>query len=476
MSQLWISEVLVRARNAPLSIDFMNGLSAESFSKLRSHIFHIRELRLGYLWRCHRHVHVLDFFSSEAPILEHFELTGLDGCPANCLPPGTKLFDGRAPNLQTLTLTRVSIPWSLIPFCQLTQLKITVRSPDDLNLNHFLDLLINNPGLEVLILEFCLPSEFMRSQVSDGKPVHLPRLSRLCLSGSTSGVADLFKRLTLPSSATLHLRCNCEKSSAHLILPLVSTHLNNHVPAEIKTFRIVAANYAMSLATSIPTPKSTTYDKHVIENHMNSEANLILTFDRTPHPSTRADLLRQACSILPISNIEVLSIFFDGNVQLVDWYELFQRCKKVTTIEAKARGTISLLQGLAPPTRKGSKPTNMVSESKTKQGRRNDTAARSWGVNNVAAAHVITAPFPELTTLLLDSLNFDFCYLSGSGVLYDVIVDVLRRRKAKKNQLKTLHVNGCVITAERANSLKKYVQEVHWDKDEGEGYFAPWER
>jgi len=204
---------------------------------------------------------------------------------------------------------------------------------------------------------------------------------------------------------------------------------------------------------------------------MNSEANLILSFDRMSNfgPSTQADILRRACSILPISNIEVLSIFAPETIQSINWYELFQRCKKVTTIKARARGTTSLLQGLAPP-----RPTDTVSESERDQGKRDNTAARSQAVNHVAAAHATTTPFPELTTLLLESLNFDF-YVSGSGVLDDVIVDILRRRKANKTHLKTLHVDRCIITAEGANSLKEYVQEFHWDEDEGEGYFNPWE-
>ena len=464
----WISEVLVRARNAPLHIDFMGAPRPGALSKLRSHISHTRELRLHHLSIFHPHG-VQEICASEAPILEHFELGSLDGYPATFLPPaGTKLFNGWAPNLRTFTLSQVSIPCSLIPCGQLTQLKITYRqispaepsSSYDLGLNHLIDLLINNPGLEVLILEFCLPT--ILSQVSNRQSVHLPRLSRLCLSGSTSRVTNLFKRLTLPPSATLRLRCISENLSAHpdhLILPHVSTHLYNLAPAEIKSFRVTTdwSGGLVELATSISTPKSTTYDTYVIERHMNSEADLILSFNGMPNfrPSIQADILRRACSILPISNIEVLSIFTPDTIESVNWYELFQHCKKVTTIKARARGTTSLLQALAPP-------------------KRNNTAARSQAVNNPVAAHATTTPFPELTSLLLESLKFDY-YVSGSGALYDVTVDVLRRRQANKTHLKTLHVDGCVITPERANSLKEHAQEFHWDEDEGEGYFDPWE-
>lgn len=472
----WISEVLVRARNAPLTIDFMGEPRPGVLSKLPSHISHTRELRLHCLSIFHPHS-VREICASKAPILEHLELGSLDEYPATFLPPtGTKLFDGWAPNLRTLTLSRVSVPCSLIPCGQLTQLKITYgqyspaepSSPYDLDLNHLIDLLINNPGLEVLILEFCLPT--ILSRVSNRQSVHLPRLSRLCFSGPTSHVTNLFKRLTLPSSATLRLRCISENLSAHpdhIILPHVSTHLYNLFPAEIKSFRVTADRFRrlVEVATSISTPKSTTYGTYIIESHMNSEADHILTFDGVSSFSTQADIIRRACSVLPISNIEVLSVFAPDTIESVNWYELFQHCKKVTTIKAKARGTTSLLQALTPP-----KPTDMASESKREHGKRDYTAAQPLAVNSIVAAHATTTPFPELTSLLLGDLDFD-AYVSGSVFLYDVIVDALRGRQANKTHLKTLHVDRCVITAERANSLKEYAQEFHWDKDEG----YPWE-
>ena len=121
------------------------------------------------------------------------------------------------------------MPWSLIPHGQLTQLRIifsrgistpSVPSLDDSN--QLFDLLINIPDLEILSLEFCLPS--MLSQVSHGEPIHLPRLSRLSLGGATSRVTNLLKKLKLPSSATLHLCGTSEDPSTYPILPLISAH------------------------------------------------------------------------------------------------------------------------------------------------------------------------------------------------------------------------------------------------------------
>jgi hypothetical protein len=248
------------------------------------------------------------------------------------------------------------------------------------------------------------------------------------------------------------------------------------MPAEIKAFRIVT-NYSRShvaVATSIHAPESTAYDTHVIDSHMNREAEFVLMFDRMYNidDPTRGDVLRRACDTLPISNIEVLSIFSSESNDSMDWFELFRRCRKVTMIEARACGSTSVLRGLAPP--KGPKP---VPKRKRKKGKRGKAAAaRSQAVDPVAAAHAATTtPFPELTTVSLRNVYLNRV-VSGPDVLNDVVVDVLRRRKANGSPLKMLHVVRCAITTERANGLEEYVEEFHWDKDEIEGFqnFEPW--
>jgi hypothetical protein len=72
------------------------------------------------------------------------------------------LFKGGAPRLRTFSLDRVVIPWSLIPRGQLTQLKIVCLNEDAYSpgdLSQLIDLLVNCPVLEILALDFCLPSQ-----------------------------------------------------------------------------------------------------------------------------------------------------------------------------------------------------------------------------------------------------------------------------------------------------------------------------
>src|SRR6267142_2339125 len=274
-SPKWIAESLVRARNAPLVFRLWGRPSPEILTSLQPHISHTRELQLGGLGELHSRV-VQRIFGLEAPALEHF---GLRFSEHNPLGPdifpqssGTALFKGRAPKLRTFTLSEVSVPWSLIPRGQLTRIEITrfkgistTGISLSADLNQLVDLLTGSPELEVLILEFCLPA--MLSQVSHGQlqleSIHLPRLSRLHLGGSTNCVTNFFKRLTLPSSAILRLQCISNHLSAHndyLILPLISAHFHNPTPVEFKRFKVTADHVRnlIEVAASIVPPKSTT--------------------------------------------------------------------------------------------------------------------------------------------------------------------------------------------------------------------------
>jgi len=479
----WFSETLARARNAPLIVDLEGTPNPKIFPKFLPHITRTRELRLRNL-SPFEFRGVQEIFALEAPALEHFEL-GLNTVASiiDFRFAARTLFKGRTPKLRTLSLSQVAIPWSFIPRGQLTELKIThfrgifncstswPGSFWDDDPNQLIDLLISSPELEVLVLEFCFPPGL--SQVSLGQPIHLPRLSHLHLGGSTTHVANLYTMLQLPSSATLHLRCISEGSSTdsdHLILSLVSAHFHDLTPSGFKSFR-VTINYMENLVdvtASIATPRSTIHHSHGLGGDVNSEPELALSFGGVSEygHSTYGDVLGRLCSMLPISNLEVLSICASEATQSVDWYKLFQCCTNVTTIQARGRGTTSLMQALSPL-----EPTK-IPGSKEKYGKRDDGATQPQAVTDSAGSHVTGSPFPKLASLLLEDLNFN-TVVPYSGTLYDVILNAVRQYKVNKTPLQTLSLGRCIIiTADRAKSLKKFVQDFHWDG--GEGLIDPW--
>jgi hypothetical protein len=124
--------MLARAKNTPLDIE-LNALttsSTEALLMIPPHLSHTRQLRLhspsGLSSDSLREI-----YSCEAPALEHFELTVTAYFPLIFWDLGENmLFKGHAPRLRTFSLSRVVIPWSLIPRGQLTQLKIACPNED----------------------------------------------------------------------------------------------------------------------------------------------------------------------------------------------------------------------------------------------------------------------------------------------------------------------------------------------------------
>jgi hypothetical protein len=156
-----ISEMLARARNMPLDIHtYLDGMSSPEvlLAMFSPHLFHTRELRLQF-GSMLPSANFQDICSQEAPTLEHFELHSIYFPIIIQELEGTTLFNGKAPRLRTFSLFLVFIPWSLIPRGQLTWLEVSfinevsLSAPTGGDLNRLIDLLVNCPELEVLVLK-----------------------------------------------------------------------------------------------------------------------------------------------------------------------------------------------------------------------------------------------------------------------------------------------------------------------------------
>jgi hypothetical protein len=223
-------------------------------------------------------------------------------------------------------------------------------------------------------------------------------------------------------------------------------------------------------------PKPTFYDPYAVDDNTDSEPELFLSFDGRYDfgPSSQAAILGQMCSMLPISNLECLSISALDIIPAVDWYDLFQHCTKITTIQVRGHGTRSFLQSLAPPNL-ANIPSG--SKGKKKKGKRgntgrvtlaqpaNSTAGDTWATT----ATIGTTPFSGLTCLFLQTLDFNDP-VSHPGALHDVLINVLRRRNANKSPVETLTIDRCDITSNWVDKLRMYVGELLWDGDEGFSY------
>jgi hypothetical protein len=456
--------MLARAKNAPLDI----AVTVEALLMILPHLSHTRQLRLHSLSKLH-YDSVREIHSWEAPALEHFEFTVHTYSPIAFRDlGGNMLFKGHAPRLRTFALSRVVIPWSLIPRGQLTQLKIAcpnedVDSPGDLN--QLIDLLVNCPALEILELYSCLPSQL--TELPHGRTINLPHLSRLWLCGSTSRIMNMLKMLKLPSSTTLHSKCISKITSIHndsegLLLAVISAHFQSPVPVEFKSLTVTIRYMTNPLNITASTFPSTLQNRQTqnFEGDIVGHTELVLSFDMLSNPGHSTDLLEKACKMLPISNLEFISMSA-MNTMDINWVELFSCCTNVTTMQAIGHGTSSLVRALTAPT-----VTNSGSSKESRKGKHNDReSALIQPASTVAHAHA--AIFPKLQFLGSTELNFAEGK-HNSGILFDVFERGLQQRMAASGApLKLLRISNCNISTEHADDLQKLVHDFHWDEDEG---------
>ena len=462
----WISEMLARAKNAPLDID-LNALrrsNLETLVMIPPHLSHTRQLRFHGLSTLHSNI-IREMYSYEAPTLEHLELTVNVDSPITFRSiSGYMLFKGHAPRLRTLSLSEVVIPWSHIPCGQLTQLQIAcsiegAHYPGDLN--QLIDLLVNCPGLEILALNSCLPSQLTDSEFSHGRTIHLPHLSRLRLCGSTSRIINMLKMLNLPSSTTLHLNCifnSTHNDSELLLLPVISAQFQSPPLVEFKS--LIATIWgdktlqitALTIPPTLQNHRTLHFDRDMVSN-----AELVLSFDKLSGSGLSTDLLKRACKIFPISNLEFISFatWMTTNIIDINWVELFSCCTNVTMMKAIGLGTSSLVRTLTTPT--------VANPESSKEGRKRKRANKESTVvqpaNTVAYLHA--AVFPKLKFLEVREQNF------AEGNLFYIFEKGLQQRMVASDvPLTSLCISRCDISTERANDLRKLVQYFYWDEDE----------
>ena len=469
--------MLARASHAPLDINIdLGGASRqEVLLMFPPHLSHTRKIRLYSLSMLYSE-NVRDIYSREAPALEHFELGVSDTSIIIFRDLGGKtLFKGQAPRLRTLFLSQVLIPWSLIPRGQLTRLTIgffrevsIYDVPSHRNLYQMIDLLVHCPELEMLVLGCCLPPQL--TEIQYGQTIHLPRLSRLCLAGSSSRVTNLMKMLILPSSTNLHFHCLSENTPTHndrLLLPFISAQFQGPAPIEFKnlsvTINLMDGSLEVTASTSAPTsriPPSQDFESDMDDD----DDEFVLSFDGLPKLGNWTGLLERVCKILPISNLEFFSISAPKIVHSLNLVEIFKRCTEVTTIQAVGRGTGSLVRALTTP-----KLTNTRFDGKGKQKRQDDRDGSTPAQPARSTAIHEDAPiFPKLAFLSLKRLDFaENERRSGTGILFDVGEKGLRQRRvAYEAPLKVLYIDNCAISAKRAEVLQKLVQTFHWDGKE----------
>jgi len=284
---------------------------------------------------------------------------------------------------------------------------------------------------------------------------------------------NMLKVLKVPSSTRLHLDCisnitSIDKDPEVLLLFVISAQFQSPGPVEFKSLTVALRNTtgSGSLNITASTSPSTLRNLQIqnLAGDIVSNAELVLSFGRLSIPGHSTDLFEQACKMLPISNLEYISMSVT-DINDINWVELFGCCPNVTTMEAIGHGTSGLVRVLTAPT-----ATNSGFSRKGRK-RKRDSRERSTLVQpDTTVTHVHTAIFPKLEFLRLTELNFAE-HKHPSGILFDVFERGLQQRMAALAPLKLLHIRDCEISPnnlKQVNDLEKLVQDFHWDTSESD--------
>jgi len=265
---------------------------------------------------------------------------------------------------------------------------------------------------------------------------------------------------------------NTAPHNDHLILAFLSAHFNDPTPVKFRSFKITLYHHysegqsmVIIASASLPIRYS-----HICK--ADCDAELRLSFQYTAELSNRVDILRRACDMPSLSNLDFLSIYFADPNQLINinWRAIFQHCTAVTTVQFHGRGTIGLLEALTPPKR-----ANTMARGKRGKWKRGDRGRGSRAQvldddndddHGPASAHVPI--FPKLTALMLKTLDFTDA-VPGSGDLYDLILSAVQRRKVNKRPLTTLCIANCLISPDEAGKFESVVRNFYWDHQEDRG-------
>ena len=133
-------------------------------------------------------------------------------------------------------------------------------------------------------------------------------------------------------------------------------------PVEFQTLSVtVTSNKKFSLEVTATTPPSSRRQPQDFEGDMDGDAEFVPSFDGLRLDSY-SNLLKEVCEVLPISNLESFSISSFYISDFINRVRLFERCTKVTTMQAIGGGTSSFVRALTTPEATNTKPDKRLDE------------------------------------------------------------------------------------------------------------------
>ncbi|TFY81697.1 hypothetical protein EWM64_g2316 [Hericium alpestre] len=448
----WAEVMLARAKTAPINLrKDVSVASQRSLDLISEHIPRARELSLIGPINVIKSI----IFTSPPPseILKAIELrpdnvSGLDIPSTNFELPGA-IVGSRLPSLRRLALRAFWIPWSAPILCGLTHLEMQLHRPrnpaDDgyLNSSHekIFCALMNMPGLETLILMHCFPPGPWKDGGSD--VLQLPRLKVLQLEGSSAACFGIPKRLLVPPSCQVQLRCSDYAIHTTEIVPFLIAYASASADLPLWHTLSINADYDR-LFTRLRMWRLCDALEGTVQFNPETNADLIISF-YSPEPSLGP--LIPLCQALPLRNILTVCIDYtlvlDPEVR--DWVDILGQCKELQAASISAEpAPTSFFTALS-----------MTTDCKPAAGLQTSGQEQLF--------------LGKLAVLELTDVDFRFWQSEDSGdALHSLLIRSLtNRQRAKAALMLDIGLLWCSIKEEWVDDLRK-VAIVTWDGREGE--------
>ncbi|TFY74889.1 hypothetical protein EWM64_g9122 [Hericium alpestre] len=441
MGLRWAELMLARAKAAPISVRRdVTGASKLSLQHISEHLSHTREL--GLIGHPVLLKPIIDTLPSLPGTLETLELGPaylnvldlekfeLPGAIAGC----------RLPALRRLALRGLWVSWSAPILCGLTHLemqlhKTAANSYPSLSQETLFCTLKAMPALESLILKDCFPS----GPWKDGnKVLQLSRLHILRLHGPSTACFAIGKRLQIPASCQVDLRCEDDTDIAD-ILPFLMAHIYNgkDLPPWYTLSLYANENNYLNLEMW---RLSEMLEGEEDRNNPQMDADLTITF-RSPERSL--DPLKAVCQVMPLHSIRAVRAFITVNIAAKDWIGLLGQCTGAEVAWVGGTLCTSFCDALAMTT-----DCKYVAESE-------NCAQEVLFLGKLEDLHLSEADFRDRRVEGRDPSEYLL-----TGWLTD-------RQQVKAAPKLKIDLQDCSIKEEWVERLTMKAATVHWDDNEG---------
>lgn len=339
----WMSQVLQRSRNAPLTVIMNLGSAAfyadrsKAFALVMRHLPRIRSIRLNTGRNTLEEA--LKGDSLSAPLLQSLVIVSTPVVRSHGLiAPPNFLADGQFGALRRLELQDFPFSWKTsTPLSTLRHLKLNnVNRDATLLMPDMLSTLEQMSLLETLELRNCLPT--LPSDADDAPPttrqVELSHLNSLLLAGQMLECTSLLNHLALPSGVVYKFQCTGLRGADNLAAAL-ATKISADGPIRFYSVKEISD----SLQTRIRGSLAESLDPYV--SYLDTDIPYVFELTFGAPFGALPQQLAAFCAGMPLSGVnimEVSSLYLSAN----HWQQAFTEIKSLEKLIVSGSATQEL--------------------------------------------------------------------------------------------------------------------------------------